>query len=155
MSFDPGTFGVVCKATLKNNCPSDQLVAVKMARSKLICMLTGYIIDYVVLSSDVMDMYTFNIPDLSSKEELHSLLNESLLMKEFDHPNIVGLLGVSFDTPDGYPYLILPFMANGNIRDYLKDKRVHPTNTAALPKVCRCDYCSMMLTNISRHFVHL
>ena len=57
-------------------------------------------------------------------------------MKQFDHPNIVGLLGVCFDTPDGYPYLIIPFMVNGNIRDYLKDKRVHPTNTAALPDVC-------------------
>ena len=39
--FDPGTFGVVCKATLKNNCPSDHLVAVKMARSELICMFAG------------------------------------------------------------------------------------------------------------------
>ena len=57
-------------------------------------------------------------------------------MKQFDHPNIVGLLGVCFDTPDGYPYLILPFMVNGNIRDYLKDKRVHPTNITVLPNVC-------------------
>ena len=56
-------------------------------------------------------------------------------MKRFDHPNIVGLLGVCFDTPDGYPYLILPFMANGNIRDYLKDKRVHSTDITALPDV--------------------
>ena len=56
-------------------------------------------------------------------------------MKELDHPNIVGLLGVCFDTPDGYPYLILPFMVNGNIRDYLKDKRVHPTTTTVLPYV--------------------
>ena len=83
-----------------------------------------------------MAIYTLNIPDLLSKQELHSLLNESLLMKEFDHPNIVGLLGVCFDTPDGYPYLILPFMANGNIKDYLKDKRVHTTNIATLPEVC-------------------
>ena len=75
------------------------------------------------------------LPDLSSKQELRSLLNESLLMKRFDHPNIVGLLGVCFDTPDGYPYLILPFMANGNIRDYLKNKRVHPTDITALPDV--------------------
>ena len=56
-------------------------------------------------------------------------------MKQFDHPNIVGLLGVCLDTPDGYPYLILPYMANGNIRDYLKDKRVQPTNLAVLPEV--------------------
>ena len=56
-------------------------------------------------------------------------------MKRFDHPNIVGLLGVCFDTPDGYPYLILPYMVNGNVRDYLKDKRIHHTLTSALPDV--------------------
>ena len=58
-------------------------------------------------------------------------------MKQFDHPNIVGLLGVCLDTPDGYPYLILPYMVNGSIRDYLKDKRVQPTNLAVLPEVCK------------------
>ena len=77
----------------------------------------------------------FTHTDLSSKQELQSFLNESLLMKEFDHPNIVGLLGVCFDTPDGYPYLILPFMGNGNIQDYLKNNRIHPTNTAVLSEV--------------------
>ena len=56
-------------------------------------------------------------------------------MKRFDHPNIVGLLGVCFDTPEGYPYLVLPFMAKGNIKDYLRGRRVHPTNTATLPQV--------------------
>ena len=68
------------------------------------------------------------------------MLNESIVMKEFDHPNIVGLLGVCFDTPDGYPYLITPLMANGNVRDYLKAKRVEPTNTATLPHVCLFNY---------------
>ena len=60
-------------------------------------------------------------------------------MKQFDHPNIVGLLGVCLDTPDGYPYLILPYMVNGSIRDYLKDKRAQPTNLAVLPEVSNFD----------------
>ena len=72
---------------------------------------------------------------MSSKDEFHSLLNESLLMKRFDHPNVVGLLGVCFNTPDGYPYLILPFMVNGNVRDHLKHSRVHISATDTLPKV--------------------
>ena len=87
--------------------------------------------DFVYNTDSMYISYT----DLSSKQELRSLLNESLLMRRFDHPNIVGLLGVCFDTPDGYPYLILPYMINGNVRDYLKDKRVHHTNTAVLPDV--------------------
>ena len=116
-------FGVVCKAVLVKD-SSTRLVAVKMPRSELF-------FNFTLCASEINSCLT----DLSSKKELRSLLNESLLMKRFDHPNIVGLLGVSFDTPDGYPYLILPFMANGNIRDYLKDKRVHPTDITALPDV--------------------
>ena len=56
-------------------------------------------------------------------------------MKRFSHRNIVGLLGVCFDTPEGYPYLVLPFMTNGNIRDYLRERRVHETDTASIPDV--------------------
>ena len=121
-SYTSGTFGVVYKATL-----DDQLVAVKMAQSKLEPLHSVPVHRYI--------FFTFHT-DLSSNHDLRSLLNESLLMKDFDHPNIVGLLGVCFDTPDGKPYLILPFMANGNIRDYLKNKRIQHTNTATLPKVC-------------------
>ena len=58
-------------------------------------------------------------------------------MKDFDHPNILGLLGVCLDAPDGYPYIILPFMVNGNLKDYLKSKRVHITDVDTYPKV----YC--------------
>ena len=125
---------MVCtKATLVNvSSTDDQLVAVKMARSKLIQDLCTVCVHWLKLRT--------SHTDISSKLELHSLLKESLLMKQFDHRNIVGLLGVCFDTPDGYPYLIIPFMVNGNIQDYLKDKRVHPTNSAVLPIVCYCAY---------------
>ena len=42
------------------------------------------------------------LADLKTRKYLDSLLNESLLMKRLNHPNIVGLLGVCFDTPKGY-----------------------------------------------------
>ena len=56
-------------------------------------------------------------------------------MKDFQHPNILGLTGVCFDTPDGVPFIILPFMANGSLKDYLKSKRTHITNVDTLPEV--------------------
>ncbi len=59
-------------------------------------------------------------------------------MKDFSHPNILGLAGVCFDTADGVPYIILPFMANGSLKDFLKNKRVHITNIDTLPEVI-CD----------------
>ena len=44
-------------------------------------------------------------------------------MKDFDHPNILNLVGVCFDTPDEIPFIILPLMANGSLKDYLMKKR--------------------------------
>ena len=74
--------------------------------------------------------------DLASQSELKAFLEESLLMKDFQHPNILGLTGVCFDTLDGVPFIILPFMANGSLKDYLKSKRTHITNVNTLPEVC-------------------
>ena len=56
-------------------------------------------------------------------------------MKEFSHPNVLGLLGVVFDTPDGTPYLVLPFMENGNLKSYLQSKRENDYKVDALPQV--------------------
>ncbi len=56
-------------------------------------------------------------------------------MKNFDHPNILGLVGVCFDSPDDIPYLLLPFMENGNAKDFLKKRRKHVTDFETLPQV--------------------
>ena len=56
-------------------------------------------------------------------------------MKDFDHPNVLRLIGVCLDSPNCIPYLVLPFMENGSIKDYLKSKRVHVTDFDTLPKV--------------------
>ena len=56
-------------------------------------------------------------------------------MKDFHHPNVLGLLGVVFDTPDGVPFLVLPFMKNGNLKNYLKSHRVEASNFDTLPQV--------------------
>ena len=42
-------------------------------------------------------------------------------MKCFKHPNVVELLAVCLDSPDGIPLMILPFMANGNLKTYLQN----------------------------------
>ena len=43
-------------------------------------------------------------------------------MKNFDHPNVMGLLGVCLDAGPA-PYLVLPYMANGNLLSHLKTNR--------------------------------
>ena len=58
-------------------------------------------------------------------------------MKDFDHPNILGLVGVSFDDTSGVPLVILPFMANGDLRKYLQSKQdfTHHTSVSSFPEV--------------------
>ena len=75
------------------------------------------------------------ILDMTSQEQLKAFFSESLIMKDFDHPNVLGLTGVCFDTPEGYPFLILPFMVNGSLKEYLKKSRRHVTDVNTFPKV--------------------
>ena len=55
---------------------------------------------------------------------MESFLNECVLMKKIEHPNVLGLLGVCLNTEDGIPYIILPFMENGDLKTYLHNKRI-------------------------------
>ena len=66
---------------------------------------------------------------------MESFLSEAIVMKDFSHPNVLGLLGVVFDTPDGTPHLVLPFMENGNLKSYLKSKRGNNSKVNSLPQV--------------------
>ena len=40
-------------------------------------------------------------------------------MKDFDHPNVLGLIGLTFD-PEGSPLVVLPLMKNGDLKSFLK-----------------------------------
>ena len=82
------------------------------------------------------------LSDMSSHDELIAFFAESLIMKDFNHPNVLGLTGVCFDAPGGCPYLILPFMINGSLKDYLKKQRVHVTDVDTCPKVSVVHYCT-------------
>ena len=73
--------------------------------------------------------------DSPSESELEHFFTEGAIMREFHHPNVLGLMGVVFDTPDGVPYLVLPFMKNGNLKDYLKSRRVEVSDFDTLPQV--------------------
>ena len=79
--------------------------------------------------------HTLSHIDLVSEDEVKAFFAESLIMKDFSHTHILGLLGVCFDTPNSTPYIVLPFMANGNMKDYLKSKRVHITDVDTYPQV--------------------
>ena len=64
------------------------------------------------------------------------MLHESILMKDFDHPNVLNVLGAGFSPESGLPFVVLPFMANGDLKTYLKSKRHKAANVDRLPEVC-------------------
>ncbi len=56
------------------------------------------------------------------------MLQEAIKMKDFDHPNVLGLIGVSIDVHvGGSPYIVMAFMANGSLLSYLKKERANLT----------------------------
>jgi serine/threonine protein kinase len=47
-------------------------------------------------------------------------LREALMMKGFDHPHVLSLIGITFDA-DCSPLVVLPFMENGDLRTYISN----------------------------------
>ena len=63
---------------------------------------------------------------LYTKEDVNSLIEESLKMSSFDHPNVLPLIGICLDH-DQAPYVVMPFMARGSLLSYLKKERPNLT----------------------------
>ena len=86
----------------------------------------------------IVHVYNYSFLTLDfSVEDFKAFLKESVAMIKFDHPNVLSILGVSLDTDHqgGLPFIILPFMVNGDLKTYLKNKRLRSTDINHLPKV--------------------
>lgn len=75
-----------------------------------------------------------------SHADVHSMLSEISKMKELHHQNIMPLVGVCVDTEG--PSIVMPYMANGSLLDYLKKERKNlylefddETETVRIPKL--------------------
>ncbi|MGH0163050.1 UNVERIFIED_CONTAM: hypothetical protein FKN15_043975 [Acipenser sinensis] len=59
---------------------------------------------------------------------MEDFLREAACMKEFDHPNVMKLIGVCLQSveSEGYPspVVILPFMKHGDLHSYLLYSRL-------------------------------
>lgn len=63
---------------------------------------------------------------MSNMSDITELLDESLKMKSFAHPNILNLIGVCVDAGPA-PYIVMPYMASGSLLRYLRKERPHLT----------------------------
>ena len=50
-----------------------------------------------------------------------AFLDEAMIMKDFDHPNVLSLVGISV-APGEFPLVILPYMANGDLLSYIRNE---------------------------------
>ncbi|KAJ8266584.1 hypothetical protein GJAV_G00132180 [Gymnothorax javanicus] len=65
---------------------------------------------------------------ICTRSEMEDFLREAACMKEFDHPNVMRLIGVCLQTveSEGFPspVVILPFMKHGDLHSYLLYSRL-------------------------------
>lgn len=54
----------------------------------------------------------------ATNQGIESFLQEALIMRQFDHPNILCLIGVSIQNSN--PCVLLPLMAQRDLKNYLK-----------------------------------
>ena len=77
------------------------------------------------------------------------LVAETAIMKIFDHPNVLQLLGVCVDSNDHEMLrAVLPYMANGDLRNFLKQKRLDPANISEFANVCYFVYVIYIIHHI-------
>ena len=62
------------------------------------------------------------MPGLHSASDVTNMLAEIAKMEDLRHPNVMSLIGVHLDMRTGLS-IVMPFMANGNLLEYLKQER--------------------------------
>ena len=56
------------------------------------------------------------------EDDIQDLIRESVLMYKLNHRNVLSIIGLCLDAGPS-PYIILPFMENGNLRSYVKKNK--------------------------------
>ncbi|KAL5502830.1 hypothetical protein EMCRGX_G009665 [Ephydatia muelleri] len=74
------------------------------------------------------------VKELYSRSDVEQFFEECCRMKAFKHPNVVELIGMCLDSPDGFPLMILPLYPNGNLKLYLQEKRKFTPFVTTLPE---------------------
>ena len=88
------------------------------------------------LKSTYKNLVKFCFCVATSVDGMKDLVAETAIMKGFHHPNVLPLLGVCVDyDDDDVLKIVIPFMAHGDLRTFLKQSRVSPNNAHEYPMV--------------------
>lgn len=67
---------------------------------------------------------------------MKDLVAETAIMKGFHHPNVLPLLGVCVDyDDDDVLKIVIPFMAHGDLKTFLKESRISLNTIHKYPEV--------------------
>ena len=67
-------------------------------------------------------LHVYTTTGFFDNSQVNKIMEESIKMKHFDHPNVLHLIGVCLDAGPA-PYVVMPYMANGSLLHYLKKER--------------------------------
>ncbi|XP_054159101.1 hepatocyte growth factor receptor-like [Oppia nitens] len=82
---------------------------------------------------------------------IEAFLMEGLIMKDFNHLNVLTLIGVCFETT-GEPIIVLPFMSNGDLLSYIRNDNNYLT--ARMLLMFAIDIAKGMSYLSEHHFIH-
>jgi c-mer proto-oncogene tyrosine kinase/anaplastic lymphoma kinase/receptor tyrosine kinase len=90
----------------------------------------GIVYRAVMTSDDgnVTPVAVKTLKGLFSEGDVDSIIKESVKMSTFDHRNVLSLTGVCLELGQA-PCIIMPFMVNGSLLNYLKKERANLTIT--------------------------
>ena len=93
-------------------------------------------------------IFSSNFTALFSTNDLQMLAKEVSTMLSFEHTNVMSLIGVCIDGE--MPLLIMPFMSNGSVLDFIKRRKVEflLTSKATEQEVSSIIYNIVMLVHI-------
>ena len=76
------------------------------------------------------------------------MVSEITKMQEFNHPHVLSLIGVCLDTGPGVS-IVMPFMTNGSLLDYLRKERSNIEQSEDDPDmVSSISHCMLIKTQI-------
>jgi proto-oncogene tyrosine-protein kinase Met len=77
------------------------------------------------------------------KKVVMEFLGEGLMMRDYNHPNVLQLSGVALRGTS--PWIVLPYMENGDLKKFIKNPVNVSTHSVKLGFICMTHHCRLII----------